>query len=85
MPGTFSVITVTASPFTYAAPFGAAVTQVAVIGGTVSNISRLEEGISNSLPITQGIFELYPGQQCVVTYSVVPTMVTLGTSTTWDY
>jgi hypothetical protein len=85
MPGAFSVITVGASPFTYAAPSGTQTIQVAVVGGTVSNLSRLEEGIGVTLPITNGIVELYPGQQITVTYSVVPTMVALGTAQTWDY
>ena len=64
-------ITVTASPFTYTAPFAG---NVAVTGGTVSAITLIRQSTSVATGLTVGLISVSRGDQVQVTYSVTPTL-----------
>jgi len=71
-----AAITVTASPFTYTAPFNG---QVTVTGGTVSLIQIIRGGTTVATGLTVGLFMMSRGDQLIVTYSGLPTMIFLPT------
>lgn len=69
-------ITVGGSPFTYTS-IGA--TKVAITSGTVSAIALKRGGTSTTIASATGlVVDLVDGDQLVVTYSVLPTMVQFG-------
>lgn len=65
-------VTVSASPFTYTVPVYGTVN---IAGGTVSQIAVKRNGVSTNLGGVVGHFLQSKGDQLVVTYSVIPTMV----------
>jgi len=71
-----SVVTVTASPFTYTAPAAGA---VFVQGGIVSIISLVRQGTSVATGLTASIFPVARLDQLVITYTGAPTVTFLPT------
>lgn len=68
--GNVSVVTVAASPFTYAAPFGGT---LIINGGTVTQVQYSRDGGNFYVTgQTAGMFPVSQGDQLVVTYSVGP-------------
>lgn len=65
-----SVITVGASPFTYAASFDGT---LSVTGGAVSSIVIVRQGVTVSTGIAAGIIPLRRLDQVKITYTVLPT------------
>lgn len=69
-------VTVTASPFTYTAPFSG---QVSVTAGTVSLISIVRQGVTVGTGLVTGLIPVSRLDQVKITYSVLPTVVFLPT------
>ena len=66
-----SVVTVTASPFTYTAPVGG---NALISGGTISAITLARTRVNN-LGAGENVVPMSNGDQLTVTYSVKPTIV----------
>lgn len=71
-----TALTVTASPFTYTAPFTGC---VVVTGGTVSLIQLIRQGVTIATGLTTGFIQVSRLDQVQVTYSGLPTMTFLPT------
>jgi hypothetical protein len=70
--GPISVITVSASPFTYTATAGGT---VIISGGTVTQVKFSRDGATFYVTgQTAGMFPVSQGDQLVITHSVPPTM-----------
>lgn len=68
-----SSLAITASPYTFTAPY---IGQIVIVGGTVQLIS-LVRSTTVATGLLAGIFTLGRGDQITVTYTVAPTMTFL--------
>lgn len=71
-----AAVTVTASPFTFTAPFNGA---VAVAIGTVSAIALIRQGVSVPVGVVAGLIPVSRLDQVQITYTVAPTVNFLPT------